>query len=192
MERRFSIRAKKNPAPARSSVATGMRMKVWRLPDEVEGGNLVGKELQPEEGERDADDPPGLKRVDSRRRCDHARACQKSQSRHSRIDVEPGSKAGARDHGDKLVGGEIHSPIRCSRGCRRSGRNCRQQPYRVDEEMLGRDLPDHTEPLRAASRGGAIEITAPIDTHIANGISAVALASEIVQVGVGPSAVRRT
>src|SRR5208283_2633796 len=65
-------------------------------------------------------------------------------------------------------------------------------PPRHQANTLWRDLPDHAAiPILAilsAGRRGAVQIALAVHHNIAPGITAVAGASEIVQVGIGPAA----
>ncbi len=81
---------------------------VERVPDEVEGGDLVGEELDGEEREAGGDDAPVGEQVEGRGQGDEVEVCQEAEGGHGGVDVEPGGEADRDQQGDEFVGREGH------------------------------------------------------------------------------------
>src|SRR5581483_9013022 len=135
--------------------------RVQSVPYEVEGGDFVGEELQPEQRQRNADDPPRLQNVQAGGQGNDSEAPQQPQRRHRGVYVEPGGEAGGRKHGGCLVGVEGHNTgMR-----RRSGRfSCRTASREVKEPLAWDTRPPRTAysirracigSTRAARRAGS-------------------------------------
>ncbi len=67
---------------------------VQRIPDQVEGRNLVGEKLDCEQRSADPDHPPTGQHFQRRRQCQHSQMRQQSQRRHRGVEVQSGGEAG--------------------------------------------------------------------------------------------------
>jgi len=63
------------------------------VPEEIEGGDFVGEELQCEEDAGGADDPPVGEEMETGREGEQAGVRQQAESGHGGVDVEPGGEA---------------------------------------------------------------------------------------------------
>ncbi len=89
------------------------------VPDEVEGGNFVGKEFDGKECETNSDYPPGFNQVQGRGNRDDVQAGEESEGGYGGVDVESGSKAGADDQPEDVLIAELHlfsCPLNCYDG----------------------------------------------------------------------------
>ncbi len=79
---------------------------VGGVPDEVEGGNFVGEELDGEEGGGDADDPGVGEGVEAGREQDPVGVGEDAEGGDRGVDVEAGGEAGGDDESGDGGGGE--------------------------------------------------------------------------------------
>jgi hypothetical protein len=85
---------------------------VQRVPDQVEGWNLVSKEFDHEHHRANRDHGPGFNQVERRREPQGLGAGEQAEGGDGRVNVQPGREAGGRDQGGELVRGEGH--LRCT------------------------------------------------------------------------------
>ena len=72
------------------------------IPEEIEGGYLVGEELDGKQGERCADDPPIVEQMKAGGQLEQVEVGQQSERGDRGIDIEPGGKANGDDQAREL------------------------------------------------------------------------------------------
>ena len=83
---------------------------VQGVPDEIEGRNFVGKELDDKQDERGGNDRPGFDHVERGRKVKHVRPRQQAHGGNRGIDIQAGCKTGSGNQAGELFRGKHRDP----------------------------------------------------------------------------------
>jgi hypothetical protein len=79
------------------------------IPEQIEGGNLVGEELDCEQSDSGPNHPPATQQMQSARQLEQFGVSQQSQGGHGGIDIQPGGEAYCHDQAYEFSANEYGS-----------------------------------------------------------------------------------